>query len=49
METIKLNNGVVMPQTGFGVFQVTDQAECECAVADALEVGYRLHGIRFEQ
>lgn len=22
METIELNNGVVMPQTGFGVFQV---------------------------
>ena len=42
METIELNNGVVMPQTGFGVFQVTDQAECERAVADALEVGYRL-------
>ena len=40
MET--MNNGVVMPQTGFGVFQVTDQAECERAVADALEVGYRL-------
>lgn len=42
METVKLNNGVDMPQTGFGVFQVTDQEQCERAVLDALEVGYRL-------
>lgn len=38
---IKLNNGVEMPQEGFGVFQVTDPEICERAVSDALEVGYR--------
>lgn len=42
MQQVKLNNGVEMPVLGFGVFQVTDLAECEQAVKDALEVGYRL-------
>lgn len=42
MEYVTLNNGVKMPQMGFGVFQVTDAAECEQAVANALEVGYRM-------
>jgi diketogulonate reductase-like aldo/keto reductase len=37
---IKLNNGVEMPQLGFGVFQVPD-AETTAAVATALEAGYR--------
>jgi len=37
-----LNNGVKMPLLGFGVFQVTDLAECQRAVEDALGVGYRL-------
>lgn len=41
MEYITLNNGVKMPQLGFGVFQITDAAECEQAVLDAIEVGYR--------
>lgn len=40
--TIKLNNGVEMPQLGFGVFQVPDLAECEAAVLAALKAGYRL-------
>jgi 2,5-diketo-D-gluconate reductase A len=40
--TVTLNNGVAMPLLGFGVFQVTDLAECERAVADALQTGYRL-------
>ncbi|WP_044199017.1 aldo/keto reductase [Hyalangium minutum] len=31
-----------MPLLGFGVFQVTDLAECQRAVEDALGVGYRL-------
>jgi diketogulonate reductase-like aldo/keto reductase len=31
-----------MPLLGFGVFQVTDLAECERAVEDAISVGYRL-------
>jgi len=42
MKTIKLNNGVEMPILGFGVFQVTDLAECERSVVDAIETGYRL-------
>ncbi|MBR1689048.1 MAG: aldo/keto reductase [Prevotella sp.] len=41
MKTIKLNNGVEMPQMGYGVFQVSP-AECERCVSDALEVGYRM-------
>jgi 2,5-diketo-D-gluconate reductase A len=39
---VTLNNGVRMPILGFGVFQVTDLAECQRAVEDALSVGYRL-------
>jgi len=42
MQKVKLNNGVEMPILGFGVFQVTDLAECERSVADAIETGYRL-------
>ncbi|GAA4308225.1 aldo/keto reductase [Mucilaginibacter gynuensis] len=42
MQTVKLNNGVEMPILGFGVFQVTDLAECERSVIDAIETGYRL-------
>lgn len=42
MQSIKLNNGVEMPILGFGVFQVTDLAECERSVSDAIETGYRL-------
>lgn len=42
METIRLNNGVDMPQLGFGVFQIDDLEECEKVVLQALETGYRL-------
>ncbi|END9090884.1 aldo/keto reductase [Yersinia enterocolitica] len=42
MQTIKLNNGIDMPLLGFGVFQMTDATECERAVVDAIETGYRL-------
>src|ERR1700756_2959701 len=42
MQKVKLNNGVEMPVLGFGVFQVTDLAECERSVVDAIDVGYRL-------
>ncbi|HNU88869.1 MAG TPA: aldo/keto reductase [Ferruginibacter sp.] len=42
MKKIKLNNGVEMPILGFGVFQVTDLAECERSVLDAIATGYRL-------
>lgn len=41
MITVTLNNGVVMPQIGYGVYQV-DPAECERCVSDALSVGYRM-------
>jgi len=42
VQTVKLNDGLEMPLLGFGVFQMTDAAECERAVLDALETGYRL-------
>jgi len=42
MDYVTLNNGVKMPLLGFGVFQVPDPAQCEAAVSQALEVGYRL-------
>ena len=42
MQTVCLNNGVQMPLEGFGVFQVPDAAQCEQAVSDGLEAGYRL-------
>jgi len=42
MKCVKLNNSVEMPILGFGVFQVTDLAECERSVMDAIETGYRL-------
>jgi 2,5-diketo-D-gluconate reductase A len=39
---VTLNNGEEMPILGFGVFQVTDLAECERSVLDAIDTGYRL-------
>lgn len=42
MQKILLNNGIEMPVLGFGVFQVTDLAECERSVLDAIATGYRL-------
>ncbi|MFV0481796.1 MAG: aldo/keto reductase [Campylobacteraceae bacterium] len=42
MQEVKLNNGVMMPIIGFGVFQITDLKECEQSVFDALTAGYRL-------
>lgn len=41
MDYITLNNGIKMPQLGFGVFQIPDGKDTEQAVSDALEVGYR--------
>jgi len=40
MQTVKLNNGVEIPILGFGVFQITDQTECERSVVDAIQTGY---------
>jgi 2,5-diketo-D-gluconate reductase A len=42
MQFVTLNNGVEMPVLGLGVFQMTDPGECERAVRDAIETGYRL-------
>lgn len=41
MQIVKLNNGVKMPQIGYGVYQVMPE-ECERCVSDALGVGYRM-------
>ena len=40
MQTVKLNNGVEIPILGFGVFQITDPAECERSLVDAIQAGY---------
>lgn len=40
MKYVTLNNGVQMPQLGYGVYQVTKD-ECERCVLDAIKVGYR--------
>ena len=41
MKTVRLSNGIEMPQIGYGVYQVTPQ-ECERCVTEALEMGYRM-------
>lgn len=40
MQTVKLNNGVEIPILGFGVFQITDPADCERCVVEAIQTGY---------
>jgi diketogulonate reductase-like aldo/keto reductase len=40
MQTVKLNNGVETPILGFGVFQITEPADCERCVIDAIQTGY---------
>jgi 2,5-diketo-D-gluconate reductase A len=40
MQTVKLSNGVEIPILGFGVFQITDECECENSVVEAIETGY---------
>ncbi len=42
MQTVKLNNGIEMPIMGFGVYQISEPQQCEQAVTDAIDVGYRL-------
>lgn len=42
MQTVKLSNGVAMPQLGFGVFQIDDLDRCQQAVSQAISTGYRL-------
>ena len=41
MKEVRLNNGVVMPAVGFGVYQIPVE-DTERCVNDALEVGYRM-------
>ena len=41
MNYVTLNNGVKMPQLGYGVYQV-DPQEAERCVLDAIHVGYRM-------
>lgn len=42
MQQVTLNNGVVMPILGYGVFQIPDPQECERCVVEAIDTGYRL-------
>jgi Aldo/keto reductases, related to diketogulonate reductase len=41
IKNIKLNNGVLMPMEGFGVYQIKDLAKAQDAVQSALKLGYR--------
>ena len=41
MKEVRLNNGVIMPAVGFGVYQIPVE-DTERCVSDALEVGYRM-------
>ena len=41
MREVRLNNGVMMPSVGFGVYQI-DKNETKATVLEALEVGYRM-------
>ncbi|MFP3606428.1 aldo/keto reductase [Paraburkholderia sp. SIMBA_053] len=42
MQHVTLNNGITMPILGYGVFQISDEAECERCVVEAVQAGYRL-------
>lgn len=41
MKEVRLNNGVMMPALGFGVYQIPAE-DTERAVSEALETGYRM-------
>lgn len=41
MKQVRLNNGVMMPAIGFGVFQIPE-CDTEQIVLDAIETGYRM-------
>ena len=41
MKEVRLNNGVMMPAIGFGVYQIPESNTERC-VSDALEAGYRM-------
>lgn len=40
-DAVKLNNGVLMPQHGFGVYKIDSESKAQVAINKALEVGYR--------
>ena len=40
MNYVTLNNGIKMPQLGYGVYQISNE-DCERCVLDAISVGYR--------
>ena len=40
--TVTLNNGIEMPRIGYGVFRMKGPEECEEAVVQAIQSGYRL-------
>ncbi len=42
MQEVTLNNGIKMPILGFGVYQIPAGAECEKAVENAIDIGYRM-------
>ena len=42
MNTIRLNNGVLMPDFGLGTFHSTDERKCAEAVGAAVRMGYRM-------
>lgn len=42
MSKVTLSNGIVMPLVGFGVYQIPDPEQCEEAVVQALQAGYRM-------
>ena len=42
MKEIALSNGMRIPTLGYRVFGITDPEQCERAVIDAVEAGYRL-------
>lgn len=42
MNTVTLSNGINMPLVGFGVYQIPDPEQCEEAVVQALQAGYRM-------
>lgn len=42
MQFTTLNNGVLMPMQGFGVFQISDPQLCRKVTIHAIQAGYRL-------
>ena len=38
---LKMNNGLMIPQLGFGVYLIKDLSEAENACLEAFKVGYR--------